>query len=175
MDICVFHNIPRYIFLKQYSIYWVFLVAQMVKNPPAMQDTWVWSLGWEYLLEREWLPTPVFLPGQRSLADYGVANSWTRLSDYALQHSVQSLSGGWLFVTPRTAARQASVSITNSWSLHKLMSIESVMPSSHLILCCPLSSCLQSFPASGSFPMSQVFATGGQSIGFSFNISPSNE
>ena len=54
------------------------------------------------------------------------------------------------------------------------MSIESVMPSNHLIFCCPL--CPQSFPASGSFQMSQLFTSGGQSIGsFSFSISPSNE
>ena len=52
--------------------------------------------------------------------------------------SVQSLSCIWLFVTPWIAARQASLSITNSWNSLKLMSIESVMPSSHLILCCPL-------------------------------------
>ena len=52
-------------------------------------------------------------------------------------------------------------------SLLKLMSIESVMSSTHLILCCPLSSRLQSFPASGSFSMSQLFASGGQSIGVS--------
>ena len=64
--------------------------------------------------------------------------------------SVQSLSYIRLFVTSRTAARQTSLSITNSWSLLKLMSIESVMPSNHLILCSPLLlSCLQSFPASG--------------------------
>ena len=55
-------------------------------------------------------------------------------------------------------ARQGSLSITNSRSSPKLMSIESVMPSSHLILCRPLSSCPQSLPASGSFPMSQLFA-----------------
>ena len=58
---------------------------------------------------------------------------------YRLQFSsVQSLSRVQLFATPWTAARQASLSITNSWRLLKLMSIESVMPSSHLILCCPL-------------------------------------
>ena len=51
---------------------------------------------------------------------------------------VQSLSRGWLFVTSWTAARQASLSFTNSWSLLKLMSIELVMPSNHLILCRPL-------------------------------------
>ena len=52
--------------------------------------------------------------------------------------SVQSLSRVWLFATPWSAARQGSLSITHSWSLFKPMSIELVMPSSHLILCCPL-------------------------------------
>ena len=52
--------------------------------------------------------------------------------------SVQSLSRIWLFVTPWTAACQASLSITNSWSLLKVMSIKSVMPSNYLIICCPL-------------------------------------
>ena len=85
--------------------------------------------------------------------------------------SVQSLTHVQLFATPRTAARQASLSITNSWSLHKLMSIESVMPSNHLILYHPLSSCLQCFPASGSFQMSQFFTSGGQSFGVSTSAS----
>jgi len=74
--------------------------------------------------------------------------------------SVQLLSCVWLFVTPWTTARQASLSITNSWSLLRFMSSESMMPSNHLILCCPLSSCLQSFPASGSFSMSQFSSEG---------------
>ena len=65
--------------------------------------------------------------------------------------SVQSLSDVWLFATPWTAACQASLSITNSESLLKLMSIELVMPSNHLIPVVPFSSHLQSFPASGSF------------------------
>ena len=64
---------------------------------------------------------------------------------------VHSLTHVWLFETPWTAARQASLSITNSQSLLKLMSIELVIPPNHLILCRPFSSCLQSFPASGSF------------------------
>ena len=85
--------------------------------------------------------------------------------------SVQSLSHVWLFVTPWTAACQAPLFITNSQSILKLMSIESVMPSNHLILCHPLSSCLQSFPASGFFPVSQLFASGGQSIGVSASTS----
>ena len=63
------------------------------------------------------------------------------------------------------------LSITNSWSSLKLKSIVSVMPSNHLILCRPLFFLLQSFPASGSFPMSQFFASGGQSIGASASAS----
>ena len=81
--------------------------------------------------------------------------------------SVQSPSQVRLYATPWIAARQASLSITNSRSSLKLMSIESVMPSSHLILCIPFSSCFQSLLASGSFPMSQLFTWGGQSIGVS--------
>ena len=83
----------------------------------------------------------------------------------------QSLSHVQLFVTPWTAAHQASLSTTNCQSLLKLMSIESVMPSNHLILCRPLLLPPSSFPASGSFPMSQFFASGGQSIGVSASAS----
>ena len=78
--------------------------------------------------------------------------------------SLHSLSFVRLFGTPRTAASQASLSITNSQSLLRLMSVESVMPSNHLILCLPLLS-PSIFPASGSFPMRQFFASGGQGIG----------
>ena len=85
--------------------------------------------------------------------------------------SVQSLSRVRLFVTPWTAAHQASLSITKSWSLLKLMSIELVMPSNHLILCHPISSCLQSFPVSECFPKSQFFASGDQSFGASASAS----
>ena len=90
--------------------------------------------------------------------------------------SVQSLSRVQLFATPWTAARQVSLSIANSWSSLKLMSIESVMPSNHLILCCPL------FLPPSIFPRIRVFSN--QSVlhirwpkywSFSFNISPSNE
>ena len=85
--------------------------------------------------------------------------------------SVQSLSRVLLFATPWIVARQASLSITNSWSSLRLMSIESVMTSSHLILCRPFSSCPQSLPASESFPMSQLFTWGGQSTGVSASAS----
>ena len=90
---------------------------------------------------------------------------------YPYVSSSVQFSHVWLFVTPRTAAHQASLSITNFQSLLKLMSIESVMPSNHLILCCPLSSCLQSFPTSGSLQMSQFFASDGQGIGVSASTS----
>ena len=88
-------------------------------------------------------------------------------SHYPTFSSVQSLSRVRLFATPWTAARQGSLSITNFRSLLRLMSIESVMPSNHLILCRPLLLRLQSFPASESFLMSQFFTSGGQSIGVS--------
>ena len=85
--------------------------------------------------------------------------------------SVQSVSHVQLFAAPWIAAVQASLSITNARRLPKLMCIESVMPSSHLILCQPFSSCLQSFPASGSIQMSQLFASGGQNIEVSASTS----
>ena len=78
------------------------------------------------------------------------------------------LSCVWIFATLWTAARQASLSFTVSQSLLKLMSIESMMPTNHLILCHPFSSCP---PASESFPMSLIFASGGQSIGASTSAS----
>ena len=79
--------------------------------------------------------------------------------------SVQSLSRVRLFATPWITACQASLSITNSRSSLRLTSIESAMPSSHLILCCPLLLLPPTLPASESFPMSQLFTWGGQSTG----------
>ena len=96
---------------------------------------------------------------------------WFTYLDAPIFSSVQLLSRVRLFVMPWTAAHQASLSITDSRSLPKLMSIESVMPSNHLILCHPLSSYLQSFPASRSFLMSQFFTWGGQSNGVSASAS----
>ena len=87
--------------------------------------------------------------------------------------SIKLLSHVRLLATPWIAAHQASLSITNSRSSPKLMCIESMMPSIHLILCCPLllPSCPQSLPASESFPMSQLFTWGSQSIGVSASAS----
>ena len=95
---------------------------------------------------------------------------WTKFS------SVQSLSHVWLFVTPWTAARQASLSITNSQSLLKLMSIESVMPSNYLILCCPLLLLPSIFPSTRVFSNESVLCIRWPKYwSLSFIISPSNE
>ena len=90
--------------------------------------------------------------------------------------SVQSLSRVQLFATPGTAARQASLSITNNQSLLKLMSIESVMPSNHLILCCPLVLTPSIFPSIKVFSNESVLRIKWpKDWSFSFRISPSNE
>ena len=90
--------------------------------------------------------------------------------------SVQSLSCIWLFVTPWTEARQASLSITNSQILLKLMSIELVMPSNHLVLCRPLLLSPSIFPSIRVFSNESVFPIRWpQYWSFSFGISPANE
>ena len=85
--------------------------------------------------------------------------------------SVQLLSYVRLFVTPWTTARQASLSISNSRSLLKLMSIDLVMPSNCLILCCPRLLLPSLFPSIRDFRMNQFFKSGGQSIGVSASVS----
>ena len=85
--------------------------------------------------------------------------------------SVQSLSHVRHFATPWTAAFQTSLSIINTQSLLKLMSIEWVHPSNHVILFCPCLLLLQSSQASGSYQMSQFFASHGQSFGVSASAS----
>ena len=161
-------------------------------------DPWIRNIP----LRREWLPTPVFLPGefhgQRSLGGYspwgckeldtteppiltdspGCLFTLDLLNTDPTRGRVQRARSGRdsveqytvqfsrsFFADPQTAACQASLSITNSRSLLKLTSLESVTPSNHLILCHPLSSRLQSLRALESFQMSPFFASGGQSIG----------
>ena len=95
-------------------------------------------------------------------------------SQFSSVQSVQSLSCVQLFVTPGTAARQASLSITNSRNSPKPMSIESLVDGCYPTISSSVflfSSCLQSFPASESFPMSPLFTSGGQSIGVSSSAS----
>ena len=90
--------------------------------------------------------------------------------------SVQSFSHVQLFATPWTAAHQASMSITNSWSPPKSMSIESVMPSNHLLLCRPLLLLPSIFPSIRVFSNeSALHIRWPKYWSFSFSISPSNE
>ena len=184
----------------QYS--WASLVVQL---PLAMWETWVWSLDCKDSRRRGRLPTPVFWPGEfhglsspwghrdrynwttftftsenrgmrwwwvSALDEWKVLGLW---QVYVLS-SVQSLSHIWLFATPWTAACQASLSITNSWSLFKLMSIEFVMPSNHLILCHPLLLLPSIFPSIRVFSNELVLHIRWPKYwSFSFSISPFNE
>ena len=99
---------------------------------------------------------------------------WTRLC-CLLESSgiavVQSLSCVWPFVTLWTLAHQASLSFTISWTLLKLMSIVSMMPSNHLIICFPLLLLPSIFPSIRVFPVSQLFASVSQNIGASVSAS----
>ena len=90
----------------------------------------------------------------------GQINTWCSVSQSCL-----------ILCDPWTGACQASLSVSNSWSLLKFMSIKLVMPSNHLILCHPLLPHLQSYPASGSFSMSWLFASDDQSTGASASAS----
>ena len=164
------------------------LMAQLLKNLPAMWETWLWSLGWEDPLEKGKATHSSIL----ACLVHGVTvrHNWvtfTMLSSSGtwflpfwtpslLDNSVQSLSHVRLFATPWITTRQASLSITNSRSLLKLTSIESVMPSSHLNLCHPLL-LLPPIP-----PSIRVFSNEStlrmrwpKYYSFSFSISPSNE
>ena len=121
---------------------------------------------------------PAWPPGPQSgFTSLTVSSKGQKVLYWPVQFSsVQSLSHVRLFATPWTAAGQASLPNMNSWSLLKLMSIESVMPSNHLILCRPpllLPSILLNLllPLIWSFQMSQFFASGGQSIGLSVSAS----
>ena len=125
-----------------------------------------WSIGKNVVIRGSLEPNPVF--PLRALAKYSSTQGLRSFYRTSVQFSsVQSLSRVWLFVTPWIVARQASLSITNSQSSLKLTSIESVMQSSHLILCRPLLLLPPVPPSIGSFPMCQIFTWGSQNIGVS--------
>ena len=147
--------------------------------------SWLWRLGgprskhqstWFHWNFSSWLANDCLLtvpshdrksPGL-SFSSYKSTNPSAIPSPLYLVVIVQWLSYVQLFATPWTAACQASLSFTISQSLLKLKSIELMMPSNHLILCCPLLLLPSIFPsirASGSFPMNWLFASGDQSIG----------
>ena len=110
--------------------------------------------------------------GAQSLSHWTTGKSWV----FFQFSSVQSPSRVQLTATPWTAAHQAFLSITNSWSLPKLMSIESVIPSNHLILCHPLLLLPSIFPSIRVLSNeSALRIRWPKYCSFSFNISPSNE
>ena len=125
-----------------------------------------------FLIDKWHLPQVYYFnQGKRIPLPVTVCTRVSRTWNYIQFSSVRSLSHGWLFAIPWTTVRQASLFITNSrrypnpcpssWWCHPTISFSVV----------PFSSCPQSFPASGSFQMSQLFPSGGQSIGFSSSIS----
>ena len=128
-------------------------MAQSVKRPPAMQETQVRSLGWEPPWREEgmethssmlaweipWAEEPGYSPWGHRESDMTERLSTHMQEVNYLKNQFSSVPQSCpTFVTPWTAGPQASLSITNFWSLFKLTSIESVMPSNQLILCCPL-------------------------------------
>ena len=116
------------------------------------------------------IPLLGIYPDKAIIHTHTHTHTHTHIMEYSVPSSVQLLSRVQFFATSWTAARQASLSITNSQSLLKLMSIESVMPSNHLILCRPLL-LLPLTSALGCFSVNQFFASGGQSIGVSASAS----
>ena len=162
---------------------------------PGKSHGWRSLVGWSdftftfhfHALKRKWQPTPVFLPGKSQGRGrivgcrlWGRTESDTTGAQFSLLlcrlSSGQSLSHVQLFATPWIAARQASLSITNSWSLPKPMSIKSVMPPSHLILCHPLLLLPPIFPSIRVFSNeSALHVRWPKYWSFSFRISPSNE
>ena len=210
---------------------WASLVVQLVKNLPVMQETRVWSLGWEDPLEKEmathsstlawripWTEEPgrpqsMGSQSQTLLCDYVHAHvhAWKEifmfignLVSYKACHMaqpgkssienlfaqvkwpdsvfaeeivvVQSLTCVRLFATPCTAVCQASLSFTISWSLLRLMSIELMIPSNHLIFCCPLLLLPSIFPSIRVFTNELTLHIRWPKYwSFNFSISPSNE
>ena len=126
------------------------------------------QITWSHLLQPSSCMLAAFHFLEYSLPPPGVLRERSQSDIWSVG---QSLSCVPIFATPRNAALQASLSFTLSWSLLKLMSIEQVMPSIYFSLVTRFSSCPQPFPASGSFPVSQLFVSGGQRIGTSASAS----
>ena len=130
------------------------------------------SQGWTWCNANNNLRTKLSLPGTSiKISHYSIPRGTQNTSVLIQFSSIQSLSRVWLFATLWTVAHQASLSITNSWRLLKLMSIESVMPSNHIIFCRPILLLPSVFPSIRVLSKSQFFALGGQSTGVSASAS----
>ena len=165
-----------------------FLLTQQVKNPPAMQETWVPSLGWEDLLE-ERMATHSSTLAWRIPMDRGAWQATVRgvqesnmteqlcTAQHLLQQTsvvVQLLSHIRVFATPWIAACQAFLSFPISQSLLKLMSVKSVMPSNHTILCRPCLLLPSIFPSIRVFPSELALCIMWPEY-WNFSISPSTK
>ena len=152
-------------------------IMSLIQSTTALLASIAFKISKEYLnyWEMSWHFNRLFYNNHLSFC---TKQSWPLLME-SVQNSfssVQSLSRVRLFVTPWTAARQASLSVTNSQSLPKLMSIELVMPSNHFILCHPLLLLPSIFPTIRVFSNESALRIRWPKYwSFSFNISPSNE
>ena len=144
-------------------------MVQPSSNPPP-EKIWDEGGGWEVKLFLNYTQVGdkdrnKGCRGEEPLSTKYMTPPWY-INQHCVVAVVQSLSRVWLFATPWSAARQASLSFAISWNLLKSICIESMMP--YLTISSSVTSfstCLQSFPTSGSFPTSQLFVSGGQSIG----------
>ena len=166
--------------LRRFSCVQLFATPWTVahQDPLFMGILQAGMLGWFAMPSSKGPSRPRDLTHVSCIADgfFTWATGEARIRESVQFSSVQSLSHVQLFATPRTAARQASLSITNSWSLLKLMSIESVMPSNHLILCHPFLLLPSVFPSIRVFSNESALRFRWPKYwSFSFNISPSNE
>ena len=134
------------------------LSAFSLPNSNHFFNWWMKSNRWRYIMFLDW-------------KNQYCENDNITQSNLQIHCSVQSLSHVWLFATTGTAACQASLSITNSWSLLKLMSVELVMPSHHLILCPPLPLPPSIFPSIRAFSNESVLYIRWPSIGVSASAS----
>ena len=152
-------------------LYLHFYLYLLICNPKVDKFTRIPTEVCSQVLHTRWTSVHHGCPFQDCPQGLSVSSHWKELLSWNKFSSVQSLSCVWLFVTPWTAARQAFLSITNSWSLLKLMSIELVMPSSHLILCRLLLLLPSIFPSIRVFSKESFLPSGGQSTGVSASAS----
>ena len=145
-----------------------FISDGLVGSPCSPRDSQVFNF-----LMLESSPTSQFKKINSLALSFLYDPTLTSIRDYWKKHQPVS-SVAQLHLTlcdPMDRSTPGPPSITSSQSLLKLMSIESMIPSNHLILCHPFSSCLQSFPKTGSFQMSQLFVSGDHNIGVSASAS----
>ena len=157
----------------------IWLFSILLRSVTILQDFKSYQLNWEQILSLVFcffFFNSICIYSIPAIFRYTVVSKAAWLLPLHSKSSVQSLSHVWLFVIPWTAAHQASLSITNTRSPPKPMSIESVMPFNHLILCCPL------FLLPSILPIIRIFSNElalrirwPKYWSLSFNISPSNE